>query len=351
MALQSPPETPLVAELKRENARLRKVAFARTGLAELIVEQVRELYADVAAHPLPTPPPARPVSRKRQCEIAVLHVSDTQIGKATASYDVTIAHARLVELARRACECIDAHRAYASVERVHVYLGGDIVEGESIFPGQAHEIAENVGRQAIRSAPDALSDMLKILAGHVDRVHVVAVTGNHGRSAPRSMGAHPASNWDAVVYGVLRERLRAESRISWNVPDTWYAVDEVFGWRNLVTHGDLIRGGFAGFPFYGVGKKISGWADALGVPWHNLYFGHFHTMASGRQNSRAWYCNGTTESDNDYARAELAATGLPMQRLQFFNARHGMVADRPIYLTFGLDPQRWKAAPAARSPK
>ena len=124
------------------------------------------------------------------------------------------------------------------------------------------------------------------------------------------------------------------------MPDTWYAIDRVFGWRNLLTHGDLIRGGFAGFPFYGVGKKISGWSDALPEAWDNLYFGHFHTLASGRQNSRAWYCNGTVESDNDYARAELAATGLPMQRLQFFNARHGMVADRPIYLTYGLERKR-----------
>jgi len=331
------PESPADVLLREENARLRKRLFARTGVADLIAEQVRELYADVK--PIKLPPPPKQTARVKDEEVAVLHVSDLQIGKVTPTYDVEIAKGRLLELARRTCACIDAHRAHAKVTDLRVYLGGDLVEGESIFAGQAFEISEGVGLQAMKSTPDGLEAMLLILAQHVDRLHVLSVSGNHGRSAPRSIGSAPQSNWDHVSAVILRERMRHvdTARITWDIPDNWYATDDVLGWTNLITHGDLIRGGFAGFPFYGVGKKMAGWSDSIPKHWDNLLFGHFHQMASGRVNTRAYYANGTLESDNSFARAELAACGIPMQRLLFMNERHGVIADRPIYLSYGLE--------------
>ena len=50
------------------------------------------------------------------------------------------------------------------------------------------------------------------------------------------------------------------------------------------------------------------------------------------------WMGGTPESDNVYARAELAATGRPKQRLQLWNREHGPVVDLPIHLDFGYAP-------------
>jgi hypothetical protein len=80
--------------------------------------------------------------------------------------------------------------------------------------------------------------------------------------------------------------------------------------------------------------------DALPETWGHLYLGHFHTYTNGSLNGRWWFANGTTESDNEYAREELSASGVPVQRLQFWSAEHGLVADRPIYLTHGLRGKR-----------
>ena len=110
----------------------------------------------------------------------------------------------------------------------------------------------------------------------------------------------------------------------------------MLGHRHLIVHGDQIRGGFAGFPWYGAARKAQGWIDAIPEQWETLYFGHFHTYTGGTLNRRRWYCNGTTESDNEYAQEQLAACGMPVQRMQFWNREHGMVADRPVYLTRGL---------------
>jgi hypothetical protein len=59
-------------------------------------------------------------------------------------------------------------------------------------------------------------------------------------------------------------------------------------------------------------------------------------------NHRILLANGTTESDNDYAQEQLAACGHPCQRLAFFNAKHGLIADHQVFLAERL-PQRKRA--------
>ena len=340
------PETPASATLREENARLRRKLVTSSGVADLIVEAVERAYDQPIRFDLGLEP--KRGKKGREAEVAVCHVSDTQIGKVTSSYDSAIASARLAEYAKKVRTIIDRKRSYCDVPEARIYLGGDMVEGETIFSGQAHVIDSGVLEQSVRAAPVALASLIVNIASEVGRTRVVCVSGNHGRSAPKGVGAHPLTNWDRVCYEVTRllvlgpdrERPNHGGRIEFEIADDWYAVDDVLGHGNLIVHGHQIRGGFGGFPFYGVGKRVAGWIDAIPQPWQRLYFGHFHTLTSGRINDREWYCNGTTESDNEYAREELAAAGIPMQRLQFFSADHGVVSDHQVYLTHGLKRER-----------
>jgi hypothetical protein len=326
-------EPPVVKELRAENKRLRDRLVVAGAKAELIVHAVQEALADYEPPVIPTPAKS---PKRGQVEAAVCHLSDTQFGKVTKTYDSSIASQRVAEYTDRVIRCIRAHRHYAKVDELHLYLGGDMIEGEMIFPGQAHLIDQPVIDQATSSCPKALAACIIALAAEVRQIHVVCVAGNHGRPTSKHAGSHPKTNWDRVTYDVTKMMVGANSRIKWHIPDDFYAVHNVLGHGHLVVHGHQIRGGFAGFPFYGVGKKASGWIDSIEENWDHLYFGHFHTYTSGTLNGRFYFCNGTTESDNDYAREELAASGSPVQRLQFWNSEYGLVADRPIYLTSGL---------------
>jgi hypothetical protein len=279
-------------------------------------------------------------------EIAVAHISDTQIGKITATYDSEIAHNRLLEYIITAKDIIELRRSHAKIDELHIYFGGDMVEGELIFPAQAHSIDQSVFEQAVKTAPSILANVVLEALDTVRKVKVICVPGNHGRPASRKAGSHPKTNWDSVCYHITellvlgpegRRNRHIESRCEFVIPDNWYAIDRVFGVGNLIVHGHEIRGGFGGFPFYGVGKKMAGWIDAIPEDWTNLYFGHFHQYYSGEINRHNWFCNGSAESDNDYARQELASAGMPKQRLQFFNEDHGMISDNPIHLTYGLE--------------
>jgi hypothetical protein len=301
----------------------------------------RELkqFIDAIAE-LPLPPLTAPAHPPRQpkladTEIAVLHVSDVQYGKVTDTYNSGVACNRLADLANRTARIIESRKGIARIDELRLYLGGDIVEGQSIFKGQPFLIDQPVYHQAVHGASTAIARMILRLLQVVDKIHVLGVRGNHGRDAEESPG-----NWDHVCYEITKhkllggqelfpERRKLNPRLTFAPIGKWYHVDRVFNWGNLVVHGDQFRGQFGGANF---AKKYAGWIDSIPEPWDYIYFGHFHQFGSGVYNRRVWLANGTTESDNDYAQELFAATGAPMQRLAFYDKRHGLIADYPVYL-------------------
>lgn len=313
------------------------------------------LTASVAA--ALTPPPAltlppMPVKqgKKPSEEIALLHLSDTQIGKVTRSYNSEVAVERVLAFFRKCIHITNIRREGAVIKEVHLALGGDMVEGEQIFAHQPHLIDQCVFDQACSTTPQVIAQGIILLLNSFEKVKVICVPGNHGRSGAKHSTAHPRSNWDNVVYATLRSLFfgppgaerkdPALKRLEIVVAEDFFVVDRIYDWGLLFVHGDQINGGFGGFPTGGTAKKLGGWADSVEEPWDYLYFGHFHTYYSGTINHRQFFCNGTTESDNTFALEALAATGYPTQRLQFFSKDYGVIADMPIYLAEKRRPQR-----------
>jgi len=340
-AVQGKPELSTdVKILQKENGNLRrKLATLRSGEG-MIIEAVKDAWESPADMEFPKIPYVKNMGRGLQ-EIACLHISDTQIGKITATYDTDVADRRLQLLARKAINLTRVRRNGSKIDEIRIYLGGDMIEGEDIFPHQAHLIDSSVFEQAVKNAPAMLARCILTLAGDFRKVKVVCVAGNHGRNGPKGTRAHPKTNWDTVAYEVMKLMLVGtpenptpiSKRLQVEIAPSFYYVDRVFDWGNLMVHGHQITGGFAGFPWYGTAKKAWGWIDSIPDPWDYLWFGHFHTYASAVLNHRTFLCNGTTESDNVFAQAQLAAAGFPCQRLSYFDAEHGLIADNQIFLT------------------
>lgn len=272
-------------------------------------------------------PSAPPKSNKKHYEIPVYHLSDIQYGKLTSSYNPEVASKRLLRSVDVVGNIIDAQRSHAKIERLHLYLGGDIVEGHDIFPGQGQQIQFGSYKQA-KYVSETLAQMILGFLRFVRTVKVVCVPGNHGRIGKDD----PDSNWDTQVYDLVRLHLRSVPRVEFPEPGPWYQIDKVLGWGNLLVHGHQIQGSGAGFPLNGVSRKAMGWIDSISESWDYLFFGHFHTLSSCVLNHRVILSNGSPESDNTYAQETMAATGSPVQRLCFFDKKYGMVADYPIYM-------------------
>ena len=343
------------------------VLLVRSALTRSIAEnkRLRAITSVIQAsvHAALTPPPAlvmpsAPVKlgKAGSEEVALLHLSDTQLGKVTPTYNSEIGCQRILDFFKKCVHLTNIRRAGAKISEVHLALGGDIIEGETIFPHQPHLIDQCVYDQACATAPAVIAQGVLLLLAHFERVKVVCVPGNHGRSGDKHGANHPRSNWDNVVYATLKSMLLGPpnaprkdpelKRLEIVIAEDYYVVDRIYDWGLLFVHGDHINGGSGNFPIAGTTKKMVGWSDSLTEAWDYLYFGHFHTYQSGTLNHRQWFCNGTTESDNLFAQEKLAATGCASQRLQFFSRDHGVIADMQVYLSDKRTPQsqRFKAA-------
>ena len=345
---------PAIDLLQREIKSLKRKLNRGEGVEDLVQRCVAKHYQ---RPPELIVPPKPRVQGKGTEQIAIAHLSDTQMGKRTASYDSVIGAQRCHLFAKRVVEITQVKRAGSTIKELRLYLGGDMVEGEyGNYPSQPYDIDSSVIEQAMRTCPDIFEGMIYYFLRYFDKVKVIGVPGNHGRGASRHQTRHNLTNWDRVCYLVLRDRIlgsevRAKekcecgskkmwknccgrdmrSRVTFDIAEEFWCLDRVWDWGNLIVHGDQIRG-WAGIPYYGVQKKTHGWADAMPKDWDNLLFGHFHTYAAGTINYRRWFCNGTTESANSYALEELAAAGPPSQRLLFMTEKHGIISDHQIFL-------------------
>jgi hypothetical protein len=336
-------EAELKAQVRALERRLRGLQTREAA----IVEAVRDT---IGAAAFAIRPPPMPAFRKRPYEeIAILHLSDTQCGKITRSYDTQVCGERVLQCVEKTAYIASLRRQIATINELHLYLGGDMIEGEDIFPHQAHEIDSSVFEQAVLNFPRIAVKAIMSALVHFPRVKVYCVTGNHGRNGPKSTRSSPKTNWDGVAYETTRALLLGSAeyprkdlakRLTFQIADEFWIVDRVFDWGNLMVHGHQIGGGFAGFPWYGSGKAAWGWIDAIEEKWDNLFFGHFHTAASATLGLRRFYANGTTESDNTFAKEQMKSCGSPCQRLIFMDAKHGVVSDSLIQLA--------KVVPSAR---
>jgi hypothetical protein len=318
-------------DLRRSNRDLLiKLEKAKVSKAEL-VEAVYNAAKD-AATTLVIPPvlPPKGDRRRGKAEVAVAMLSDWQLGKKTPSYSSEVCEKRVQRYADKVRNLSDIQRADHPVREVRVWLLGDLVEGELIFPGQSHRIDASLYRQVAVDGPRILGTFLRTMLASFDRVHCTAVIGNHGAiGGPVRRESHPETNADTMLYRIT-EQIVTDPRLTWDIADPagergWYAIDHIGNYSALLFHGDQVRGGFAGFPWYGFGKKVLAWRQVM-EPFTDAAAGHWHQPVSFPLNEVIVRVNGSTESDNTYALENLASAGRPCQWLYFVDPEKGRVS-------------------------
>lgn len=324
-----------VNELKQAHrSALRKLAqkeLDREELVQAVYQAASEAAAGLSLPPVPTPVFDR---RDGEPETAILLLSDWQLGKITPTYNSEVCAERIELLAQKVESLVAIQRADHPVPDLRVYLLGDLVEGEDIFPGQAHLIDASLYNQTFRGA-EILAGLVRRLSASFEKVKVVGAIGNHGRLG-RKGTFHPESNADAMMYRVASMLVKDVPHIEWvetiaKGERAWFGTDEVYGKRWFLFHGDQVGGGFAGFPWYGFGKKIQGWNMTVS-PFDYSAAGHFHTPVRMYLNGIVHWNGGSTESANTYAQEQLASAGEPCQWL-LFQHPSGVSAEYLIRLT------------------
>lgn len=331
---------PEIAALRREIDSLKRRLRQHMGGEDIIIRAVQDVLGRNPPELAYIPKP-RPQTKKLREERALLHLTDWQGGKLTETYSVSVLDRRMRRLVDKFNTIVETRRKSARIPHLTILFGGDMIEGENIYPHQPHEIEMGVFEQSMRAIPDIATRLVLDLLRTFDKIDIHCVSGNHGRPTPKGLGSHPKTNWDRVFYEYLRAcllgppwnpRPELQGRLKMYIADSFYSVANLWDWGCLLVHGHEIRGGFAGYPWYGSGRKAMGWIDSIPEPWTYLYFGHFHQSASAVINHRTFFATASPESGNTYAQQELAAVGHPSQRAQFFDRNEGIISDHQIYL-------------------
>jgi len=277
-----PPSENTSIFLRSENRRLAKLAEKYKNVkSEAVVSVYQAAFDAFSTFELPKiKTPTLKSSKQNSPETAVAVFADWQLGKKTSSYNTEVLEKRIELYTEKLLEITALQRLHHNVDELHVWLLGDIVEGEEIFAGQSHLIDSGLYRQVGVNGPRILSRFLTTALENFKRVHVIGIIGNHGAVGGKLRKSHdPETNMDRLLYKILELMFAKEDRVTFNIPDgkgerNWYAVDNIGDYSSLLIHGDQLP---APAQYYGYYKKVMGWKDGA-IPEHfnDVFMGHYH---------------------------------------------------------------------------
>jgi hypothetical protein len=332
-AEESQDDSDLRAANRRLLRQLDRAKASREDMVNAVYRAAKDAASALVIPPVPTPHADR---RKASPEVAICLLADWQTGKKTPDYNSDVAAERVARYTDKAVKLIELQRSHHPVHEARIYLLGDLLEGEEIFPGQAHRIDASLYAQLFNTA-GILASAVRRIAAVVPKVRVVGTIGNHGAmGGPVRRSYHPETNFDAMLYNVARMQMNAEARIEW--PETfvageraWYATDEVLGKRWFLFHGDQVKSASFGIPWYGFNKRLLGWATSVS-PFDYSASGHWHQAVKFHINGITHWGAGSTESANTFAQEFLASGGQRPSQWLLFAGNDGVTAEYEVFV-------------------
>ena len=301
--------------LQKSQVALAKAKKGREDLVEAVYSAAKDAALLVGAGTVIKP---QKDARRRSGEVALLHTTDWQLGKQTAGYSIEVCGQRLRTLVEKTLMLTEIQRAHHPVKHCEIFLGGDMVEGLGIFPGQAYEVQTHLFDQLFTTA-GFIDEIVRTIAANFETVKVTCEYGNHGRLGRK--GDMPSGdNIDRMAYQIAQDRAKNLPNVSWQMSSNWYQIAEVGNYRALLVHGDEIKSFGGNTPAFGILRKCNAWATGVVPAFHDVYMGHWHTpMSLTLANGGRVFVTGSPESENVYAAEFVAAKGKPSQRLHFID--------------------------------
>jgi hypothetical protein len=173
---------------------------------------------------------------------------------------------------------------------------------------------------------------LLMMANEFGRVHVPAVTGNHGRSNQKWQAkrrGHLSYEW--LMYQFLQRAFAQDERFTWQIPNGPDTDWPLLGTKYRLTHGDTFRGGDGMIgplgPITRGTIKRSVMAAAMGQPFDVLLLGHWHMLRWGRR----FVVNGTLKGFDEFVQTFSGEPEPPQQALWLTSEGKGITIQMPVF--------------------
>lgn len=250
-------------------------------------------------------------------------------------FSVEVFDTRLKRWVEGVCGIIGKRAEGYRLQELFIPFGGDQVEGDEIFGGQAWQLELDPARQVWELAEkmdSAVRQIVKFAKEEVGipKIACYGVTGNHGKVGGKRGGARPATySWDWLFLKILFDRLRAEPIDQFAIEPGGSLFFRAGGHEFQAVHGDEIRG-WGGLPFYGL-TRFDGRSIRLhGRIYRYLIMGHHHQPAEIPNGAGETIVSGDWVGANNLSKF-IAAASRPQQKVLFVSEKWGIDGTERIY--------------------
>jgi len=186
-----------------------------------------------------------------------------------------------------------ATKSLQKLDNVVLLLGGDLLEGEDIYEGQAHKIDDTLEKQitAARNTYFEEISYLKTVANVP--IKVVCVSGNHA-----DLGTSSGANADDIIYSMLEDMVNLSDLENVKFVRSDRSDYTTFNYRNHV-----------GYLTHGENRKehigtASGKRDWLGIKdefgFDAAWRGHYHMQKRETVNGAPVFMTNSRKPGDDY---------------------------------------------------
>lgn len=326
-------------------------------------EWLEDIIREVAAVLPPAPKIQHPVKTTGNSESAVLLVGDIHWGQKTPKaqvgvlpeYNSAIAQARTVQTFETFLSITGKHRTFTNIETAYILLMGDEAEGSHLRPQQGKFVDRNIVQQTLEFGQCAAQG-IRAVAAEFKEVRVIGVPGNHTRVLPKPGDNEPSETFDYMSYRYIEALLAQQDNITYDFPETWYSLFDIYGWKFFMAHGEDIRS-WAGFPWYGITRFMRDYQAMMHLITRNnirnekpetledlmpllmefdyCLLAHFHQSAMWDDVDVEVMVNGTMAGVSLYGAKRVHKLSRPRQQMFFVHPEHGVTGRYPIYLDRG----------------
>jgi len=310
-------------------------------LAEAIWQKIDGEKPITGLPKLITVPKFKRITKKEKEEAQILLFSDVHFGVKTKSFNADICKQRIQNLTNGVLKIRNLHHQLYPVKEIHLFVIGDLVNGEKIGKNvNADEFECSVYYQIFEHFVPSMVEFLSNLANNYVEVFVHCVPGNHGSPAGRESAV--STNWDTIAMSVVKIRMLEVENVHIDIEaESIYKIVEIKGHYFLITHGDMIPIHLT-IPFYGmttralrmrsiesmkreilpsvINSLIEGSLDKekalrmlMSAPFNYFCTGHFHTVNRFDFSGIEFLTNGSLKSDDQYAIKKMGMGNSPCQ--------------------------------------
>lgn len=242
------------------------------------------------------------------------------------AFDLDVCQARLDELQERFFTLLDHERQLTKIDRVVVWLGGDLISG-MIHPELAEENSLHP-LAALRWIGERVRGFLDAVADNAKEVIVATSCGNHGRTTEKLRTNEADTSYEHHLYLTLAAAEKRKN-VEWRIGEGHLNYVDLDGFRIRFCHGHAVRyqGGIGGI-HVPLNKAISAWNQTQ--PADLTCLGHWHQFSWSR--SGRYVTNGSVIGHSAYA-VRIKASYEPPCQAAFVvdHGRHEVTRAYPLF--------------------